>query len=121
MSQLKDVEHQLSSAQTDSTQAGSTGNAAPKSLSAGREGDPYKAQDSLDAAYSNRIKQNSQLKSQKAQLNDATAQLNNAGNQVLSEAGLDSMITIDMASGILQGQNSPMPAAISSRRKSSIW
>lgn len=108
-SQLKDVEHQLSLAQTDSTQAEAQVTQLQKAYQQAERG-TYTAQDSLDAAYSKLDKTESQLKSQKAQLNDAIAQLNNAGNQALSEAGLDSMITIDMVSGVLQGQNFSMPA-----------
>ena len=108
-SQLKDVEHQLSLAQTDSTQAEAQVTQLQKAYQQAERG-TYTARDSLDAAYSKLDKTESQLKSQKAQLNDAMAQLNNAGNQALSEAGLDSMITIDMVSGILQGQNFSMPA-----------
>lgn len=47
---------------------------------------------------------------QKGQLNSAIAQVDAAGNQALEKANLGSMITLEMVSGILQGQNFSMPA-----------
>ena len=38
------------------------------------------------------------------------AQLNSAGNEALKQADLSSMITMEMVSGVLQGQNFSMPA-----------
>lgn len=51
-----------------------------------------------------------QLQSQKTQLNSAIAQVDAAGNEALKKADLGSMITLEMVSGILQGQNFSMPA-----------
>ncbi len=47
---------------------------------------------------------------QKGQLNSAIAQVDAAGNEALAKADLGSMITLEMVSGILQGQNFSMPA-----------
>ena len=52
----------------------------------------------------------SELQYQKGQLNNAIAQVDAAGDAALAKANLGSMITIDMISGILQGQNFSMPA-----------
>lgn len=70
----------------------------------------YVAQDSLDDAYAQLESAQSQLMSQKSQLNSAMAQVNSAGNAALEKANLGSMITMDMVSGVLQGQNFSMPA-----------
>ena len=51
-----------------------------------------------------------ELLNQKSQLNSAIAQVDAAGNEALAKANLGSMITLDMVSGILQGQNFSMPA-----------
>lgn len=52
----------------------------------------------------------SELQYQKSQLNSAIAQADAAGNEALAKADLGSMITIEMVSGVLQGQNFSMPA-----------
>ena len=63
-----------------------------------------------DRAYSQLESAQSQLISQKSSLNSAMAQVNSAGNAALAKADLGSMITMDMVSGVLQGQNFSMPA-----------
>lgn len=70
----------------------------------------YVAQDSLDDAYAQLESAQSELISQKGKLNSAMAQVNSAGNAALAKADLGSMITMDMVSKILQGQNFSMPA-----------
>ena len=70
----------------------------------------YTAQESLDDAQAQLASAKNQIANQKAQLNSAIAQLNEAGNKSLQAAGLGSMITVDMISGVLQGQNFSMPA-----------
>ena len=107
--QLKDVESQLAMLQMDSTQATAQVEQLQSAYQQAERG-TYTAQESLDDAYAKLDTAQSQLKSQKAQLNSAMAQLNSAGNQSLEDAGLGSMITLDMVSGVLQGQNFSMPA-----------
>lgn len=70
----------------------------------------YVAQDSLDAAYGKLETAQSELISQKSMLNSAMVQLDEAGNQALAKADLGQMITMEMVSGVLQGQNFSMPA-----------
>lgn len=70
----------------------------------------YIAQDSLDDAYGQLVSAQSELAGQKSKLNSAMAQVNAAGNAALAKADLGAMITMDMVSGVLQGQNFSMPA-----------
>ena len=50
------------------------------------------------------------LASEKEKLTEAKIQLNNAGSQSVQAMGLGAFITLDMVSGVLQGQNFSMPA-----------
>ncbi|MBQ9960660.1 MAG: efflux RND transporter permease subunit [Firmicutes bacterium] len=68
------------------------------------------AVEGFDKAYGELEGAQAQLLSQKSQLKSAIAQVNSAGNSALAKANLGSMLTIEMVSGILQGQNFSMPA-----------
>ena len=102
--QLKDVESQLTILQMDGAQAEAQVSQLQNAYQQAERG-TYTAQENLDDAYAKLNTAQAQLRSQKAQLNSAMAQLNAAGSQSLQAAGLGSMITLDMVSGVLQGQN----------------
>lgn len=70
----------------------------------------YVAQDTMDEAYAQLDQAQGQILSQKKQLNSALSQVNSAGKAALEKANLGEMITMEMVSGILQGQNFSMPA-----------
>lgn len=70
----------------------------------------FQAIEGFDDAYEELEGAQAQLLSQKSQLKSAIAQVDSAGNQALAKADLGSMLTIEMVSGILQGQNFSMPA-----------
>ena len=108
-SQLKDVKSQLTVMQMDSAAAEAQVSQLQEAYKQAERG-TYTAKETFDDAQAQLTAAKKQLSSQKSQLNSALAQLNTAGNQSLEAAGLDSMITIDMVSGILQGQNFSMPA-----------
>lgn len=108
-SQLKDVKSQLAVMQMDSAAAEAQVSQLQEAYKQAERG-TYTAKETFDDAQAQLTAAKKQLSSQKSQLNSALAQLNTAGNQSLEAAGLDSMITIDMVSGILQGQNFSMPA-----------
>ena len=108
-SQLKDVKSQLAVMQMDSAAAEAQVSLLQEAYKQAERG-TYTAKETFDDAQAQLTAAKKQLSSQKSQLNSALAQLNTAGNQSLEAAGLDSMITIDMVSGILQGQNFSMPA-----------
>ena len=107
--QQKDVESQLTILQMDGAQAEAQVSQLQNAYQQAERG-TYTAQENLDDAYAKLNTAQAQLRSQKAQLNSAMAQLNAAGSQSLQAAGLGSMITLDMVSGVLQGQNFSMPA-----------
>lgn len=107
--QLKDVKSQLQIMQMDSAAAEAQVAQLQEAYRQAERGS-YTAQESFDDAEAQLAAARSRLASQKAQLNSAMAQLDEAGNQSLQAAGLGSMITVDMISGILQGQNFSMPA-----------
>ena len=107
--QQKDVESQLTILQMDGAQAEAQVSQLQNAYQQAERG-TYTAQENLDDAYAKLNTAQAQLRSQKAQLNSAMAQLNAAGRQSLQAAGLGSMITLDMVSGVLQGQNFSMPA-----------
>ena len=108
-SQLKDVKSQLAVMQMDSAAAEAQVSQLQEAYKQAERG-TYTAKETFDDAQAQLTAAKKQLSSQKSQLNSALAQRNTAGNQSLEAAGLDSMITIDMVSGILQGQNFSMPA-----------
>ncbi len=108
-SQLKDVKSQLAVMQMDSAAEEAQVSQLQEAYKQAERG-TYTAKETFDDAQAQLTAAKKQLSSQKSQLNSALAQLNTAGNQSLEAAGLDSMITIDMVSGILQGQNFSMPA-----------
>ncbi len=70
----------------------------------------YTAQESFHDAKKQLEDAQGQLLSQKSQVKEAMAQVDEAGNTALREADLGSMITIEMVSGLLKGQNFSMPA-----------
>ena len=106
---LKDVKSQLAVMQTDSAAAEEQVSQLQEAYKQAERG-TYTAQESLKDAEAQLASAKKQIASQKSQLNSAMAQLDAAGNQSLQVAGLGSMITVDMISGILQGQNFSMPA-----------
>ena len=107
--QLKDVNIELATMMADSKTADEQVAQLKEAYREAERG-TYTAQDSLDEAYSQLESAQSQLISQKSSLNSAMAQVNSAGNAALAKADLGSMITMDMVSGVLQGQNFSMPA-----------
>jgi len=107
--QLADIKGELAILQMDSAAANAQVEQLQKAYEEAERGS-YTAIESFGDAEAELASAKSQLKSQKSQLNSAKKQLDDAGNKALEEAGLDSMITIDMVSGILQGQNFNMPA-----------
>lgn len=107
--QLKDVKSQLQVMQMDSAAAEEQVSQLQEAYRQAERG-TYTAQESLDDAQAQLASAKNQIANQKAQLNSAIAQLNEAGNKSLQAAGLGSMITVDMISGVLQGQNFSMPA-----------
>lgn len=70
----------------------------------------YTAIESFHDAEEQIASAKSELATQKGKLKSAISQVNAAGNQALEKANLGSMITMEMVSGILQGQNFSMPA-----------
>ena len=70
----------------------------------------YTAIESFHDAKEQLSSAKSELSKQKGKLKSAIAQVDAAGNEALEKANLESMLTIDMVSGILQGQNFSMPA-----------
>jgi len=70
----------------------------------------FDAIEGFDDAYDQLDAAEEELAAQKSQLESAQAQIDVAGNQALKQANLGSMITAEMVSGILQGQNFSMPA-----------
>ena len=70
----------------------------------------FKAIEGFDKAYEELEGAQAQLLSKKSQLNGAISQLDNSANTALAKADLSKMLTVDMVSGILQGQNFSMPA-----------
>ncbi|MGN0735008.1 MAG: efflux RND transporter permease subunit [Anaerovoracaceae bacterium] len=107
--QLKDIKSQLAVMQMDSTAAEAQVTKLQEAYKQAERG-TYTAQEAFDDAEAQLASAKKQIASQKSQLNSAMAQLDEAGNQSLQAAGLGSMITVDMISGILQGQNFSMPA-----------
>ena len=107
--QLADIESELAVMQMDSAAAKAQVEQLQAAYEEAERGS-YEAIESFDDAEAEIASAKSQLKSQKSKLNSAKAQLDDAGNKALEEAGLDTMITVDMISGILQGQNFSMPA-----------
>lgn len=108
-SQLKDIKSQLAVMQMDSAEAEAQVTQLQEAYKQAERG-TYTAQESFDDAEAQLAAAKKQIASQKSQLNSAMAQLDEAGNKSLQAAGLGSMITVDMVSGILQGQNFSMPA-----------
>ena len=107
--QLKDIKSQLAVMQMDSAAAEALVSELQEAYKQAERGS-YTAQESFDDAEAQLAAAKKQIASQKSQLNSAMAQLDEAGNKSLQAAGLGSMITVDMVSGILQGQNFSMPA-----------
>lgn len=107
--QLKDVKSQLAAIKMDSAAAEAQVSKLQEAYKQA-ERETYTAQESFADAEAQLAAARKQISSQKSQLNSAMAQLDVAGNQSLEAAGLGSMITVDMISGILQGQNFSMPA-----------
>lgn len=107
--QLSDVSSELAAMMIDSQTANEQVERLKLAYQQAERG-TYTAQDSLDEAYAQLDSASSQLASQKSSLNSAMAQLNSAGNEALKQADLSSMITMEMVSGVLQGQNFSMPA-----------
>ena len=107
--QLKDIKSQLAVMQMDSAAAEAQVTQLQEAYKQAERGS-YTAQESFDDAEAQLAAAKKQIASQKSQLNSAMAQLDEAGSKSLQAAGLGSMITVDMVSGILQGQNFSMPA-----------
>jgi len=107
--QLKDVSSELAVMMTDSQTVGEQVNKLKEAYKQAERG-TYTAQDSFDDAYKELENAQNQIAGQKRSLNSAMAQVNSAGNAALAKADLSSMITMDMVSGVLQGQNFSMPA-----------
>ncbi len=108
-SQQADIKSELAILQMDSQTANETVAQLQEAYKEAERGS-YTAIESFDDAEKQLASARSQLSSQKSQLNSAMAQLNEAGDKSLENAGLGSMITIDMVSAVLQGQNFSMPA-----------
>ena len=70
----------------------------------------YTAIESFHDAEEQIASARNELSYQKGQLSTAIAQVDAAGNEALEKANLGPMLTIEMVSGILQGQNFSMPA-----------
>lgn len=107
--QLGDIERQLSVLQIDSATADEQVKQLQDAYKEAERGS-YTAIESFSDAETELANAQSQISSQRAQLNSAMEQLDEAGNNKLLTEGLSSMITMDMVSGILQGQNFSMPA-----------
>ncbi len=107
--QLKDVSSELAALMIDSKTANEQVEALKEAYKQAERG-TYTAQDSFDEAYAQLEEAQSQLAGQKSSLNRAMSQVNSAGNQALEQADLSSMLTMEMVSGVLQGQNFSMPA-----------
>lgn len=107
--QLGDIERQLSVLQIDSATADAQVKQLQDAYKEAERGS-YTAIESFSDAETELANAQSQISSQRAQLNSAMEQLDEAGNNKLLTEGLSSMITMDMVSGILQGQNFSMPA-----------
>ncbi|MBQ1959833.1 MAG: efflux RND transporter permease subunit, partial [Firmicutes bacterium] len=107
--QLADINGELAIMQMDSAAAKAQVEQLQAAYEEAERGS-YEAIESFGDAEKEIASAKSQLKSQKSKLNSAKKQLDDAGNKALEEAGLDTMITVDMISGILQGQNFSMPA-----------
>ncbi len=107
--QLADVESQLTLLQMDSAAADAQLAQLQEAYRQAERGS-YDAIEGFDDAEAQLANAQSQISSQRAQMNSAIAQLDEAANNKLLTEGLSSMITMDMVSGILQGQNFSMPA-----------
>ena len=107
--QLKDVSSELAALMIDSKTANEQVEALKEAYKQAERG-TYTTQDSFDEAYAQLEEAQSQLAGQKSSLNRAMSQVNSAGNQALEQADLSSMLTMEMVSGVLQGQNFSMPA-----------
>lgn len=107
--QLAEIKSTLALLRMDSVQAEEQVSKLQQAYQQAERGS-YTAIESFDEAKEQLADAKSQLSGQKAKLNSAMSQLNSAGNVSLEEAGLGSMITMDMVSGVLQGQNFSMPA-----------
>lgn len=108
-SQLVDVESQLTMLQMDSAAADAQVQQLQSAYRDAERGS-YDAIEGFDDAEAQLASAQNQIASQRAQINSAMAQLDDAANNKLMTEGLSSMITMDMVSGILQGQNFSMPA-----------
>ncbi|MBR4411630.1 MAG: efflux RND transporter permease subunit, partial [Firmicutes bacterium] len=108
-SQLADVESQLTILQMDSAAADAQLQQLQQAYREAERGS-YDAIEGFADAKEQLDKAQNQIVSQRSQLNSAMAQLDEAANNKLLTEGLSSMITMDMVSGILQGQNFSMPA-----------
>ncbi|MBR5488490.1 MAG: efflux RND transporter permease subunit, partial [Firmicutes bacterium] len=108
-SQLADVESQLTILQMDSAAADAQLQQLQQAYRDAQRGS-FDAIEGFDDAEAQLDKAQNQIVSQRSQLNSAMAQLDEAANNKLLTEGLSSMITMDMVSGILQGQNFSMPA-----------
>jgi len=107
--QLADVESQLAILQMDSAAADAQLQQLQSAYRDAERGS-YDAMEGFDDAEAQLDSAQKQISSQRSQLNSALAQLDDAANNKLMTEGLSSMITMDMVSGILQGQNFSMPA-----------
>ena len=107
--QLREINSQLTLLQMDSQTANAQVEQLKDAYEAAERGS-YTSNDSFDEAYGQLDAAQNQLTAQRSQLNSAISQLDAAGNASLEEAGLGSMIDMDMVSNILQGQNFSMPA-----------
>ena len=109
MAQMTEVETQLSILQMDSAAADAQLAQLQEAYREAERGS-YDAIEGFDDAEAQLNSAQSQLASQRAQINSALKQLDDAANSKLMTEGLSTMITMDMVSGILQGQNFSMPA-----------
>ena len=107
--QLTDVESQLAILQMDSAAADAQLQQLQQAYRDAERGS-YDAMEGFADAKEQLDQAQSQIVSQRSQMNSALAQLDEAANNKLLTEGLSSMITMDMVSGILQGQNFSMPA-----------
>lgn len=109
MSQLTDISSELAILQIDSAAAEEQVSQLQSAYQEAERG-TYTAVESFGDAESQLSSAKSQLSSQRSKLESAMSQLDSASEEALKQADLGSMITVEMVSGVLQGQNFSMPA-----------
>lgn len=107
--QLEALDEQLEKLQIDSDAANKMVSELEKAYKEAQRGN-FTAMESFAEGEKQLENAKAQMAGEKEKLEEAKKQLNNAGSQSVQAMGLGALITLDMVSGVLHGQNFSMPA-----------